>query len=278
MVGAGQVATVVVARAAALGAAVTVCNRTRRHADRFAAAGAEVVDLVELPARLATSDIAILATAAPHPLVDTEVLRSARRAGAGSLTLLDLSLPRNVDPSVRQLASVRLLDLADLRDGGADAVGALAADVAAVEEVIEIELARYLRWSVGRSVAAALRRVRGDAEEVARQEIARIGADVPVEVRSSLERALFRTAHRLAHGPTRELLAAAEAGDTGLVSVLAGLYGPGSPVGAAASPPHDPDAAGRFRGSALDPERPQLGAREHAVDQRGVHAADQLAV
>jgi glutamyl-tRNA reductase len=278
VVGAGQVASVVVTRATALGAAVTVCNRTRRHAARFTAAGAEVVDLAELPARLATNDIAILATAAPHPLVDAELLRPVRPAGTGSLTLLDLSLPRNVDPSVRQLASVRLLDLADLRAGGADAVGALAADVAAVEEVIELELARYLRWSVGRSVSTALRRVRGDAEDVAREEIARIAGDVPVEIRSALERALFRMAHRLAHGPTRELLAAAEAGDSGLIALLAGLYEHDSPVAAAASAPDDPDAAGRFRGAALDLQLAQLGAGEHAVHERGVHAADQLAV
>ncbi len=81
LVGAGQVAATVVARGVALGAQVTVCNRTRRHADRFAAAGATVVDLAELPAVLATTDVAFLATAAPHPLVDAELLRACRPAG-----------------------------------------------------------------------------------------------------------------------------------------------------------------------------------------------------
>ena len=273
LVGAGQVAATVVDRGVALGARVTVCNRTRRHADRFAAAGATVVDLAELPAELATADFAFLATAAPHPLVDAELLRGRRPAGGPRLTLVDLALPRNVHPSVREVPSVRLIDLADLRAAEAPA---LVAEVAAVEQVIEAELARYRRWAAARGVGAALRRMRADAEEVARQEVARI--DVPEEDRTVLERAVLRTVHRLTHATTRELLAAADADDGALVERLAGLYAP-----AARSAADDPHAAaglgdallGRAR---LDPHRSQVGAGEQPADQSRVHPADQLAV
>ena len=224
VVGAGQVASVVVARAVERQAVVTVCNRTRRHADRFAAAGAMVVDLADLAGQLATTDIAILATAAPHPLVDASILRSARAAGAGSLTLVDLSMPRNVDPAVRALPSVRLIDLADLRSDGMSDAGDLARDLAATEEIIETELQRYLRWLAGRSAAAALRRMRGGAEDIAREEMARIAGELPAEIRSSIERVLLKTVHRLVHKPTLELRAAAAAGDRDLVNMLAGLF------------------------------------------------------
>src|SRR5215472_5909659 len=103
VVGAGQVASAAVARAVELGAVVTVCNRTRRRADRFVAAGATVVDLADLADCLAASDIAILATAAPLPLVDAHMLRSARADSGGPLTVVDLSMPRNVDPAVTAL-------------------------------------------------------------------------------------------------------------------------------------------------------------------------------
>jgi glutamyl-tRNA reductase len=273
LVGAGQVAATVVERGIALGARVTVCNRTRRHADRFAAAGATVVDLAELPAALATVDLAFLATAAPHPLVDAELLRDCRPADGAQLTLVDLALPRNVHPSVRELPSVRLIDLADLRTAAAPA---LVAELAAVEGVIDAELARYRRWAAARGVGPALRRMREDAEEVARQELAR--ADVPDEDRASLERAVLRTVHRLTHATTREMLAAADAGDGALVERLAGLY-----AAAARSATDDPDAAaglgdallGRAR---LDPHRRQVGSGEQPADQRRVHPADQLAV
>jgi glutamyl-tRNA reductase len=224
VVGTGQVASVVVARAAGLQAVVTVCNRTRRRAGRFAAAGATVADLADLADCLSASDIAILATAAPHPLVDARVLRSARAAGAGPLTLVDLSMPRNVDPGVRALPWVRLIDLADLRSDGVSDAGDLVDDLAATEEIIETELQRYLRWLAGRSAAAALRRMRSGAEDIAREEMARIAGELPAEIRSSVERVLLRTVHRLVHKPTLELRAAAEAGHGDLVSVLAGLF------------------------------------------------------
>src|SRR6185437_12876196 len=196
-----------------------------------------VVDLADLPAALAAADVAFLATAAPHPLVDAELLRACRPAGGPSLTLVDLALPRNVHPSVRELPSVRLIDLADLRAAEAPA---LVAEVAAVEQVIDAELARYRRWAAARGVGAALRRMRTDAEEVARQEVARI--DVPDEDRAVLERAVLRTVHRLTHATTRELLAAADAGDGALVERLAGLYTP-----AAQSAADDPHAATGLR-------------------------------
>jgi glutamyl-tRNA reductase len=224
VVGAGQVASVVVTRAVELQAVVTVCNRTRRRADRFDAAGAAVVDLADLAHCLATSDIAILATTAAHPLVDADMLQPPRAAGAGPLTLVDLSMPRNVDPAVRALPWVRLIDLADLRRDGMIDVGDLVHDVAATEEIIETELRRYLRWLAGRSAAAALHRMRSGAEDIAREELARIASELPAEIRLSMERVLQRTVHRLMHKPTLELRGAAEAGDGDLVSLLAGLF------------------------------------------------------
>ena len=224
VVGAGQVAEVVVERAIAAGAKVTVCNRTRRRAARFAAAGARVVDLADLPACLAGCDIAILATAAPRPLVDARILRVARPAGAGPLMLADLSLPRNVDPDVRPLPSVQLIDLADLRDAAAAEAQDFTTDMAVTEEIIEGELRRYLRWVAGRSAAAALGQIHRDAENIAREELARAAGGAPSEVREAVERALLRTVHRLAHGPTRRLLTAAEAGDSDLVNLLGGLF------------------------------------------------------
>ncbi|HEY7146838.1 MAG TPA: glutamyl-tRNA reductase [Streptosporangiaceae bacterium] len=260
VVGAGQVAAVVVARAAELHAAVTVCNRTRRRADRFAAAGATVVDIAALADCLSACDIAFLATAAPHPLVDVGLLRSARAAGAGPLTLADLSMPRNVDPAVRALPWVRLIDLADLRSGGMSDADGLARDLGVTEEIIETELRRYHRWLAGRSAAAALHRMRSGAEDIAREELARATAELPPQVRASVERVLLRTVHRLVHKPTLELRAAAEADDGDLVSVLAGLFDPAPPPNGRAADPTgltagEPDAAFRRCHPPLDAQR-----------------------
>jgi glutamyl-tRNA reductase len=70
VVGAGRVAGEIVADAGRRGATVTVCNRTRRRAERFAAAGATVVDLRRLVEMLRMVDVAIFATASPLRLLD----------------------------------------------------------------------------------------------------------------------------------------------------------------------------------------------------------------
>jgi glutamyl-tRNA reductase len=283
VVGAGEVASVVVERAAGQNALVTVCNRTRRRADRFAAIGATVADLAALAGCLAASDIAILATAAPHPLVDPRVLRTARPAATGPLTLVDLSLPRNVDPAVRRMPGVELIDLADLRGQEGGGAGDLAHDLAATEEIIETELARYLRWLAGRSAAAALRRMRTGAEDIAREEMARSMGELPAGVRPSVERLLLRTVHRLVHQPTLALRGAAEAGDGDLVGVLAGLFDAAPRAseragGGSGLLGGEPDAAGRAGHPPLDLQRRHPRAAEQAVDERGVHPAHELAV
>jgi glutamyl-tRNA reductase len=206
---------------------VTVANRTRPHAERFADAGARVADLSELAACLATSDVAILATAAPQPLIDPALLDRSRGKRSGPLLLVDLCLPRNVSPSVRALGSVRVLDLADLADlHGAFSrrAGGLVADVTIAERLVDEEVARYLSWLSTRSAAEAIRRLRTDAEAVVREEAHRALGRLPAEVHGVVEQAVSRAVHRLAHGPTVRLLAAAEQGDDDLVSVLAGLF------------------------------------------------------
>jgi glutamyl-tRNA reductase len=257
------------------------CNRTPRRAHRFAAVGATVVDLAGLADCLAASDIAILATTAPHPLVDAQLLRSARAAGAGPLIIVDLSMPRNVDPAARALSWVRLIDLAGLRSDGTAEAGDLVRDLTATEEIIETELQRYLRWLAGRSAAAALQRMRGGAEGIAREELARLAGGLAPEVRSSMERVLLKTVHRLVHKPTLELRAAAAADDGDLVDVLAGLFDPapsarGRAAAGAGLPAGEPDTAARRCRPPLDPQGLHVRALDQSGHERGVHRAHKL--
>ena len=256
MVGAGQIANAVVTRANQLGATVTVCNRTRRHAERFAAHGATVVDLTELDRCLAEADVAVLGTAAPHPLVDPVVLARTRpqvpaaqnqNGRRSALLLVDLSIPRNVDPAVRGLADVELVDLADLRTAGSGDAATLATDVALAEDILEEELARFGRWFRARSAASVVRLLRAQADDVGRQEFDRVATRLPVEARALLELAVHRTVHRLVHAPTRALLDAAATGDGDLVDTLARALSPNAGDGSGSD---DPRAAGSAVGVA----------------------------
>jgi len=147
-----------------------------------------------------------------------------------------------------------------------------------------VELQRYLRWLAGRPAAAAVRRMRGGAEQAARQELDPIAGELPAEIRPAVERLLLRTVHRLVHQPTLELRAAAEAGDGDLVRVLAGLFDAVPPdagrrEGAGqALTRGEPDAAGGQRHAPFDVQRPDVGAAEQAGHEGLVHPADKLAV
>jgi glutamyl-tRNA reductase len=224
VVGAGQVATEVAESAARLGATVTVCNRTKRHAERLAAAGASVVDLARLVDVLRTSDVAIFGTAAPHRLLDAERLAPALAGPTRRLLVLDLCVPRNVDPDVGTLPGAHLVDLDELRAQGAPGSEAISRDVAQAERIVGEELDRYQRWLAGRAAATSVRQLRADLDRCARSQIEQAAHDVPEELRPVLEDGIRRVVGRLAHGPTKRLIEAAEAGDDDLVAVLAGLF------------------------------------------------------
>jgi glutamyl-tRNA reductase len=226
VVGAGHVAAEVVADAGRLGARVTVCNRTRSRAERLAAAGATVVDLAQLPEVLATADIAIFGTASPQRLLEAEQLPSGGKDTGHGLLVLDLCVPRNVAPAVGRVPGVTLIDLADLRAAGAIDDGAVLHDLARAEEIVEGELARYLRWVAGRSAAVSVSRLRADVEAYAQTQVDQATRGVPDDLRPLVEERVRRAVHQLAHGPTKRLLKAAEEGDDRLVEVLAGLFSP----------------------------------------------------
>jgi len=155
VVGAGEVARSVVDRARDAGARIVVCNRTRRRADQLDGPGVTVVDLADLISALAWSDVAVLGTTAPHPLVDVTTLLRADAVSRRPRLLVDLSLPRNVDPAVRLRWGVGLVDLADLRALGAAGAATYAADTASAARVIEVEVDRFEAWRRDRQVRAS---------------------------------------------------------------------------------------------------------------------------
>jgi glutamyl-tRNA reductase len=222
VVGAGHVAAEVVADAGRLGAHVTVCNRSRKRAERLAAEGATVVDLALLPAVLADADVAIFGTASPQRLLEPDQLPAGGRSRC--LLVVDLCVPRNVAPSIARLPGVTLVDLADLRAAGAVDDGAVLHDLARAEALVEGELQRYLRWQAARSAAASVSRLRADVEAYAQHQVDHATRGVPDDLRPLVEDRVRRAVAQLAHGPTRRLLEAAEEGDQRLVEVLSGLF------------------------------------------------------
>src|SRR5215472_16952869 len=145
VVGAGAMSGLAVATAARSGAdRIVVANRTRARAERLAAGvGGEVADLTGLPEVIAAADLVISCTGAGGLVITESVVRAAvgGREGVRPLVLLDLAMPRDVDPRAASIPGVQVIGMEELRGSGDTAVGE--DEVAAVRAIVEEEFAAY---------------------------------------------------------------------------------------------------------------------------------------
>jgi glutamyl-tRNA reductase len=146
-----------------------------RHPDRALtlaqAWGAGVAALTELERRLTTADILMVATASSRPVVSVTQLMLALETRQGRpLLIVDLAVPRNVEPEARRLSGVRLLDLDDLQRLCCPAAGKPSEALADAEAVVEDELIRLGSNLRGRVAAPRLSELHRISRQMAEQE------------------------------------------------------------------------------------------------------------
>jgi glutamyl-tRNA reductase len=212
VVGAGAMSGLAVATAARAGAArLTVTNRTRAKAERLAAGVAGdvlsgVADLADLPAAMASADLVISCTGAAGLVITEAVAREvlAGRRPGHDLVLLDLAMPRDVDPAVGDLAGVRVIGLDDLR-GSSGGVGA--DEVAAVRAIVEEEFAAYGSAIRAARVTPIVVALRAKAATVVDAELGRLAGRLSEEGVSGhaleeIGQTVRRVVDKLLHAPT----------------------------------------------------------------------------
>jgi glutamyl-tRNA reductase len=214
VVGAGAMSGLAVATAARAGAArVTVANRTRARAERLAAGvGGTVADFADLPAAIAEADLVISCTGAAGLVITEGIVREvlARRDRARPLVLLDLAMPRDVDPAVpgppgQSEAAVSVISMDTLRGSGEHAVGA--DEVAAVRAIVEEEFAAYGSAVRADRVTPTVVALRAKAATVVDAELARLAGRLSEESVSGraleeIAQTVRRVVDKLLHAPT----------------------------------------------------------------------------
>ena len=192
---------------------IVIANRSRERADRVAEIlGGTAVALADLPAALATADILVSSTGAAGIVVEPAAMGD--RAGR-PLAVLDLALPRDVDPAVGALPGVTYVDLESLR-----ARGAMVSDddVDAATAIVSAELSDYLAAQLQLAVAPTVTALRARANQVVEAELTRLNSRLPSiddAVRREVADAVRRAVEKVLHAPTVRVkeLAATPGGD-----------------------------------------------------------------
>jgi glutamyl-tRNA reductase len=209
VVGAGAMSGLAVATAARAGAAqIAVANRTRSKAERLAtAAGGVVADFADLPAAIAGADLVISCTGAAGAVITGQMAGAAldQRPAGAPLVLLDLAMPRDVDPAVADLPDVSVIGLDELRGTGEAAVGA--AEVAAVRAIVEEEFAAYGSAVRAAQVTPTVVALRAMAATVVDAELERLGGrlsehGVSGHALEEIAQTVRRVVDKLLHAPT----------------------------------------------------------------------------
>lgn len=164
---------------------LVLMNRSIGKAEELAGIlGGRAAALDTLHVEAAMADVVIVATASESPILLADALRRTREAcgtAAYSLLLMDLSLPRNIDPAVLELAGVTLVDLDTLHTPILAAEEARRSAVPEAEVVCQEEVTDFLDWVAAMPARDAIKPLREALTEVARREVAFAAGDAVAE-------------------------------------------------------------------------------------------------
>ena len=212
VVGAGSMGKLTVRSLTEAGARdVTVIGR-REGSARSAAepSGAGWRPLDELLDALGEADIVVTCTTSPGSILDrSQVERAlARRRRPKPLFIVDMAVPRDVDPSVASLQGVILRDIEDLRgvvEGGLDN---RRGEISKVEDIIVAELERFMEWQRADEFSPAIAALVARAEDIRAREIERARPGLgPLDARqiAALDHLTKRIVAKLLHAPIRNV-------------------------------------------------------------------------
>jgi glutamyl-tRNA reductase len=211
IVGAGSMSALAATTAGRSGAAsIVVANRTRRNAERLAArVSGHAVALADLGPALAAADLLISCTGAAGHVITRDLVSAAltgepRPADRGPLVVLDLAMPRDVEPAVADLPGVAVIGMDQLSEHG---TAAGADDVAAVRAICEAEMAAYRSAVDAARVAPTVVALRAKAATVVDAELTRLAGRLSADGLSGhaldeIAQTMRRVVDKLLHAPT----------------------------------------------------------------------------
>jgi glutamyl-tRNA reductase len=207
---------------------ITIANRTlergRELASRFRA---EAITLNEMPERLHEFDIVVTCTASTLPILGKGLLERVVKARRHApIFIVDLAVPRDVEPEAAELGDVFLYSIDDLADIVKDNLQIRKDSVTQAEAMIATQAGSFLRWLEGRTVVPTITALHGHHEELRAAELERVRKLLTSG--TSAEEALDLLARGLTnkflHAPTQALNQAGDAERAELVAMFEKIY------------------------------------------------------
>ncbi len=207
---------------------IIVANRTLERAHALVAPfDGYAITLEDIPAHLGEADIVIASTASPGVILEAGLVRSCLKQGRRRLMfMVDLAVPRDIDPAVADLEDVYLYTVDDLKEIIQENLSSRQAAAQQAEEIIDSQVEHFMGWLRAQDNAASFRALRQRGEAVRDEVLARArrqlaqGKD-PTEVLNLLAHTLT---NKLLHSPCAGLRQAAAQGDLEMMNLIKNLY------------------------------------------------------
>ena len=231
LLGAGKMSELTARNLRSRGARVAaVANRTLEHAQELAdTLGARALGLDDLGDELAAADVVVASTSSREPIVRKSDVAAVLRARRGRpLLLVDLAVPRDLDPAINELDNCFLYDIDDLEAVVAETITGRRSEAARAEQLVAAEGDRFRRWQASLDVVPTIASLRALVEEIRDSELERAGSRLSESERRHVESITSQILAKLLHLPTIRMKEAAAAAD-GVVyaDVVRHLFGLG---------------------------------------------------
>jgi glutamyl-tRNA reductase len=195
-----------------------VANRTLDHAadlaERF---GAEPLPLDRLEEHLATADVVVSSTSAPGYVLDAPAVERALRTRRGrQLLLIDLAVPRDLDPAIHDLDGCYLYDIDDLEAIVSETLAGRRGEAERAEAIVAAEAEKFREWQASLDVVPAIASLRARAEEIREAELRKaegLLGRLDESQRNAVEAITSQIVNKLLHLPTVRMKQAAAAAD-----------------------------------------------------------------
>jgi glutamyl-tRNA reductase len=235
VIGAGETGKLTLRHLQSLGASsVLVTNRTQDRAVSLAQKiGGEVVPFDQMADQLHRADIVISSTDAPHFVIHPAQVRAAiERRRNEPMFLIDIAVPRDIDPKVNDIDNVYLYDIDDLQRAVEENSAEREGELQRCRAIVEEEVGAFAAHCAEETAHPTIAELRQAAEEIRRAELDKLLALLPQlgpEGAAQIDLATRRIVNKLLHGPQETLTQEARAGRAGpvirLVRRLFGLRG-----------------------------------------------------